>query len=125
MLPRHPIADADRDRVQGLRPAHGPAADSRRLLDAALRIARTGAPRRDLPDRSGNWNSARRRFDRWARAGVRQKVFDALQGPGTGRRLVDSTVIRAHPCAAGAGKRRAGPGATPASTGWGCRPGSP
>ena len=48
------------------------------------------------------------RFDRWARAGVWRRVFEALQDPDTEWLLMDSTVIRAHPCAAGAKKRRTG-----------------
>src|SRR5688500_5251688 len=111
MLPRHAITDADWNRVKDLLPNRGPTADNRLFLDAVLWVARTGAAWRDLPDRFGNWNSAWRRFDRWARAGVWAKVFDALQDPDTEWLLMDSTVIRAHPCAAGAKKRRTGPGA--------------
>ena len=109
MLPRHAITDADWDRVKDLLPTRGPAADNRLFLDAVLWIARTGAAWRDLPERFGNWNSAWRRFDRWSRAGVWQRVFDALQDPDTEWLLMDSTVIRAHPCAAGAKKRRTAP----------------
>lgn len=110
MLPRHAIADADWERVRDLLPTRGPAADNRRFLDAVLWIARTGAGWRELPERLGNWNAQWRRFDRWARAGVWQRVFDALQDPDTEWLLLDSTVIRAHPCAAGAKKKRTGPG---------------
>ena len=138
MLPRHAITDAEWDRVKGLFPARGPAADNRLFVDAVLFVARTGIPWRDLPDRFGNWNTAWRRFDRWARAGVWQRVFDALQDPDAEWLLMDSTVIRAHPCAAGASKKAgarasrrwagagagSGPRPTPASAGWGCRPGS-
>lgn len=111
MLPRHAITDADWDRIKGLLPSRGPAADNRRFVDAVLYVARTGIPWRDLPERFGPWNSAWRRFDRWARAGVWQAVFDALQDPDTEWLLMDSTIIRAHPCAAGAKKKRTGLGA--------------
>lgn len=110
MLPRHAITDADWVRVKDLLPTRGPAADNRLFLDAVLWIARTGAAWRDLPDRFGPWNSAWRRFDRWARAGVWERVFEALQDPDTEWLLMDSTVIRAHPAAAGAKKKRTGPG---------------
>lgn len=109
MLPRHAISDADWERVKDLLPTRGPAADNRRFLDAVLWIARTGAPWRDLPERLGEWNSQWRRFDRWAKAGVWGRVFDALQDPDTEWLLMDSTVIRAHPCAAGAKKKRTAP----------------
>ena len=106
MLPRHAITDPEWARVKGLLPTRGPAADNRRFLDAVLWVARTGAAWRDLPDRLGSWNSAWRRFDRWARTGVWQRVFEALQDPDTEWLLMDSTIIRAHPAAAGAKKRR-------------------
>ena len=80
------------------------AKDNRLFVDAVLWIAKTGAPWRDLPERFGNWNSAWRRFDRWARKGVWQKVFEALQDPDLEWLILDSTVIRAHPHAAGAKK---------------------
>lgn len=108
MLPRHAITDAEWARVRGLLPTGGPAADNRRFLDAVLWVARTGAAWRDLPDRFGNWNSAWRRFDRWSRAGVWQRVFEALQDPDTEWMLMDSTIVRAHPSAAGAKKGRTG-----------------
>jgi transposase len=110
MLARHAITDAEWDRVRHRLPTRGPANDARLFVDAVLYVARTGIPWRDLPERFGPWNSAWRRFDRWARAGVWQQVFDALQDPDTEWLLLDSTVIRAHPCAAGAKKKRTGPG---------------
>ena len=115
---RHAISDADWDRIKDFLPGQpgqhgGVAADNRRFLDAVLWVARTGAAWRDLPDRFGNWNSAWRRFDRWARAGVWARVFDALQDPDTEWLLLDSTIIRAHPSAAGAKKRRTGPAGRP------------
>ena len=111
MLPRHAITDADWERIKNLLPTGGPANDPRRFVDAVLYVARTGVPWRDLPDRFGDWNAAWRRFDRWSRAGVWAAVFEALQDPDTEWLLMDSTVIRAHPCAAGAKKKRTGPGA--------------
>jgi transposase len=114
MLHRHAISDADWERVKNLLPGRPGqtgwlAADNRRFLDAVLWIARTGAPWRDLPERFGNWNSAWRRFDRWARHGTWAAVFEALQDPDLEWLILDSTVIRAHPCAAGAKKKRTGP----------------
>jgi len=117
-----------------------PAANNRLFFDALLWIDRTGAPWRDWPERFEKWNSAWRRFDRWATKGTWPIVFDALQDPDLEWRIVDSTVIRAHPCAAGAKKKRTAPeakkirlwdgvgaGSAPRSTarraGWDCRPG--
>ena len=110
MRHRHAIADDQWDRVKGLLPGRAglpgvTARDNRLFLDAVLWIAKTGAPWRDLPERFGNWNSAWRRFDRWARKGVWRKVFDALQDPDLEWLILDSTIIRAHPHAAGAKKK--------------------
>lgn len=114
MLHRHAISDADWDRIKDLLPGRPGrtgwrATDNRLFVDAVLWIARTGAPWRDLPERFGNWNSAWRRFDRWASKGTWKMVFEALQDPDLEWLILDSTVIRAHPCAAGAKKKRTAP----------------
>src|SRR3954471_4502969 len=118
MPPRHAIQDADWERIQHLLPGqpgqHGKVAKNNRLfIDAVLWIAKTGAPWRDLPERLGNWNSAWRRFDRWARKGVWQRVFEVLQDPELEWLVLDSTIIRAHPCAAGAQKNGTAAAANP------------
>ncbi len=109
MSHRHAISDADWDRLKDLLPGRpgqhgGVAHDNRRFLDAVLWIARTGAPWADLPDRLGNANSQWRRFDRWARAGRWDPLLAALRDPDLDVLVLDSTVIRAHPCAAGSKK---------------------
>ena len=113
MRHRHAISDDDWARIKDLLPGlpgqHGKVAkDNRLFIDAVLWIARTGAPWRDLPERFGNWNSTWRRFDRWARKGVWRRVFEALQDPDLEWLILDSTIIRAHPCAAGAEKNGTG-----------------
>jgi len=77
------------------------AEDNRQFVHAVLWIARSGAPWRDLPERFGNWNSVFQRFNRWAKKGVWQKVFEVLQEPDLDWVLADSTIIRAHQHAAG------------------------
>jgi transposase len=109
MRHRHAITDEDWDRIKDLLPGRPgtpgvTAKDNRLFVDAVLWIGKTGAPWRDLPERFGNWNSVWRRFDRWARRGVWQKVFEALQDPDLEWLILDSTVVRAHPHAAGAKK---------------------
>lgn len=112
---RHAISDADWDRLQHLLPGRPGqpgwvARDNRQFLDAVLWISKTGAAWRDLPERLGHWNSQWRRFDRWARKGVWGAVFAALQDPDLEWLILDSTVVRAHPAAAGAKKKRTGVG---------------
>jgi len=118
MPPRHAIKDADWERIKDHLPGqpgqHGKAAKNNRLfIDAVLWIAKTGAPWRDLPEYFGNWNSVWRRLDRWANKGVWQRVFAILQDPDLEWVILDSTVIRAHPHAAGAKKKRMAAGAQP------------
>lgn len=113
MLRRHEISDAAWDRIKHLLPGQpgqhgGVAQDNRRFLNAILWIARTGAPWRDLPERLGNWNSQWRRFDRWASKGRLAQIADALRDPDLDVLILDSTVIRAHPCAAGSKKAGTG-----------------
>jgi transposase len=110
MRHRHAISDSDWERIKDLLPGRPGqtgwlAGDNRLFIDAVLWIAKTGAPWRDLPERFGNWNSVWRRFDRWARKGTFQMVFETLQDPDLEWLILDSTVIRAHPCAAGAEKK--------------------
>ena len=109
MLPRHAISDVDWDRIKGLLPGQpgqhgGVAVDNRRFIDAVLWITRTGAAWADLPERLGNGNSQWRRFDRWARAGRWDPILAALRDPDLDVLILDSTAVRAHPCAAGAKK---------------------
>jgi transposase len=82
-----------------------PPSNHRRVLDAIFWIARTGAPWRDLPAELGNWNSVWRQFRRWTESGIWEVLLQALADAG-GRadavQMIDSTIVRAHHCAAGA-----------------------
>ncbi len=107
---RHAIRDEDWDRIKDLLPGRAgqpgvTATDNRLYIDAVLRIAKTGAPWRDLPERFGKWNSVFRRFGRWARKGFWAKLFGIFQDEDLEWLILDSTVIRAHPPAAGAKKK--------------------
>src|SRR5947207_8381849 len=118
MLPRHAIADADWDRIKDLLPGRPGqtgwvAKDNRLFIDAVLWIAKTGAPWRDLPERFGNWNSVWKRFSRWALEGVWRKLFGHFQDEDLEWLILDSTVIRAHPHAAGAQKKATAAGGNP------------
>lgn len=104
-MQRHTISGADWQHIKGLLPAKGPTGDKRRFLNAVLWIDRTGAPWRDLPTRFGKWNSVWRRFRRWAGSGVLGRVLAAVRDPDVSTLVLDSTVVRAHPCAAGGLKK--------------------
>jgi len=109
---RFELSDAQWERVQGWLPGKAGAPgrrgeDNRLFLDAVLWIVRTGAPWRDLPERFGEWTSVFQRFNRWAKKGVWQRVFDALQDPDLEWVMLDATIVRAHIHAAGARKKGA------------------
>lgn len=113
---RHEISDADWARVKNLLPGQpgqhgGVADDNRRFVNAVLYVARTGIPWRDLPERLGHWNTQWRRFDRWAKAGRFAALAAVFRDPDLDLLVLDSTVIRAHPCAAGQKKSGTGRGA--------------
>ena len=103
---RHEIKDDQWNRIEILLPGRrgqhgGLASDNRLFINAIFYVAKTGIPWRDLPDRFGKWNSIWKRFDRWCRLGVWQRVLAELQDPDLEWLMLDSTVIRAHPHAAG------------------------
>ena len=88
-----------------------PNAEHRRMLNGMLWILRTGAPWRDLPEHYGPWRSVASRFYWWRESGVWDRALSALQiqANAEGRldweaHLVDATLVRAHPQAAGAKK---------------------
>jgi transposase len=77
----------------------------RLILDGIFWIARTGVQWRDLPDYFGKWSSVYRQFRRWTLSGLWDLLLEILND-ATGVRgsvqMVDSTIVRAHHCAAGA-----------------------
>lgn len=79
--------------------------DNRMFVEGVLWIVRTGAPWRDLPEVSGDWNSVFRRFGRWSQKGVWWRILEAMADDADFEYLiVDSTIVRAHQHAEGAKK---------------------
>ena len=79
--------------------------DDRRVLNGILWVLRTGAPWRDLPERYGPRTTVYNRFNRWSKAGVWDRIMDAVSEAYDGDlQMIDSSVVRVHQHAAGAKK---------------------
>lgn len=90
------------------KPRGRPKADTRLLLEGVLWVLRTGAPWRDLPDDFGPWQTVYHHFRIWDREGTIDRAFERLRDTGHVTNEVwsiDGTLVRAHRCAAGAGKK--------------------
>lgn len=83
------------------KPRGVPRVDDRRVLNGILWVLRSGAPWRDLPERHGPRTTCYNRVVRWRRAGVWDRLMDAITAAYDGDiQMIDSTSIRAHQQAA-------------------------
>lgn len=81
------------------------------VLNAILYVAEQGCKWRALPKSFGNWHTIYTRMNRWAKAGVLDRVFSELQSQKVIRVRVeavslDSTRVKVHPDGTGALKKR-------------------
>ena len=112
-MARSILRDDQWERIKDLLPGKATdcgvtAKDNRLFVEAVLWIGRTGAPWRDLPAELGNWHTTYTRFSRWSKAGVWDRVFEAIsQDRDEEEVMIDSTAVRAHQHAAGAKKNTA------------------
>lgn len=82
------------------------------VINAILYVAENGCKWRAVPKRFGNWHTIYTRMNRWAKAGVLDRVFEQLQQ----QQLIlikiesvslDSTLVKVHPDGTGALKKTA------------------
>jgi len=82
------------------------------VLNAILYVAEHGCKWRGLPRSFGNWHTSYTRMNRWAKAGVLDRVFAALREEQIIRikieaLSIDSTIVKVHPDGTGALKKTA------------------
>jgi transposase len=81
---RYDLTDVQWERLKPLLPPEKPRTgrpnhDHRRIINGILWIDRTGAPWNDLPSHYGPVGTVSSRFYRWRKAGIWQRVLEALQ----------------------------------------------
>lgn len=71
--------------------------DNRLFLEAVLWKARTGSPWRDLPTEFGNWSTVFTRYNDWSKAGVFERIFEAVSDdPDMEYAMIDATIVPVH-----------------------------
>ena len=106
MLGRYELSDAQWQRIAAMLPGKAgdrrrTAGDNRLFVNAVLWVLRSGAWWQDLPERYGKWKTVHKRFTRWAKAGVWEKVFAELtRDRDNSYLMLDTTLVRAHQQAA-------------------------
>ena len=77
----------------------------RNFFEAIFYMSRAGCAWRLLPASYGFWRSLHRRFKLWCERNIWQQIFETIRSdPDFEYLMIDSSIIRAHACAAGYGK---------------------
>ncbi len=78
---RYDLTDFEWSVIEPLLPTNRPGpkrVDDRRVLNGIFWVLRSGAPWRDLPERYGPYTTVHNRFNRWGKAGVWDRIMDAI-----------------------------------------------
>jgi putative transposase len=112
-MARFDLTDFEWSVIQPLlpnKPRGVPRVDDRRVLNGIFWRLRTGAPWADIPQRYGPYTTCVNRFNRWRRAGVWDRLLNAVSKAYEGDiQMIDSSSIRVHQHAANTQKRRSIP----------------
>ena len=106
MAKRYKLSEAQWGRICELLPGKAgdpgrTGVDNRLFVDGVLWVLRSGARWSDLPERYGKWKSVHKRFTRWAKNGVWERIFASLTDDPDNRYLMlDTPLVRAHQQAA-------------------------
>ena len=97
---RYALTDCEWNIIQPMlpnKPRGVPRVNDRRVINGIFWILRSGAPWRDLPDSYGPYTTCYNRFVRWRRAGVWDRMMDALAaGHDAAAQMIDTSVVRVH-----------------------------
>ncbi len=109
-MARFDLTDFEWSVIQPLlpnKPRGVPRVDDRRVLNGIFWRLRTGAPWADIPSRYGPHTTCVNRFNRWRKAGVWDRLLEAVSAAYDGDiQMIDSSSIRVHQHAAN-GKKKA------------------
>lgn len=84
----------------------GSEAHCKNFIEAVYWMSRTGAQWRELHDHYGNWNSIYKRFNAWSKKNIWSELLEfCIEDPDLEYVMIDTTIVRAHACAAGYGKQ--------------------
>ena len=100
MAGRYDLTDFEWGVIQPLlpnKPRGVPRVDDRRVLNGIFWVLRSGARWADLPERYGPPTTIYNRFNRWRRAGVWDRLMDAIVAAHDGRvQMIDTSIVRVH-----------------------------
>jgi transposase len=83
------------------KPRGVPRVKDRRVLNGIFWVLRSGAPWRDLPQAFGPYTTCYNRFVRWRRAGVWERIMNALASAHDAAvQMIDTSIVRVHQHAA-------------------------
>src|SRR6185437_7214990 len=91
------------------KPRGVPRVDDRRVLNGIFWVLRSGAPWADLPERYGPRTTVYNRFNRWRKAGVFDRLMEAIVAAHGGEvQMIDTSIVRVHQQGATAKRSYAG-----------------
>ena len=101
-MSRYELSDSQWHKIEEFLPGRADtvgvaAKDNRTFVNGVLWVLRSGAHWKHLPPEYGNWKSAHKRFTRWAKTGIWERIFKVLLADSKNTYvMIDSTIVRAH-----------------------------